>query len=198
MGYDIKGRMAELCTCQSICPCAVGLAPDGNVCEFSWVFQFDEGAVAGQDVSGLRMGMLGRLDGSVVDGTVRAAIFIDERASEDQEKALMQAFTGELGGPLADLASLVGEVAGIARVPIELDVEQGSGRFRIGAVAKGGMEALRDPSGAPARLTNFALAPLGHVDYPGLPTDFEVNADDLGFRFTPNSSSTFEFHHKVA
>lgn len=198
MAYDLKGRMAELCTCQSVCPCVMALAPDNNVCEFSWVFQLDEGTVGAVDVSGLRLGVLGRLNGSVVDGSARAAIFVDDRASEDQEAAILAAFTGQLGGPLADIASLISEVVTVTRAAIEMDVDQGTGRFQIGDRAKGGMESLRGASGAPSKLTDFVLAPLGHVDYPGLPTDFEISAADLGFSFTPNSSSSFEFHHVVA
>lgn len=198
MGYNLKGRMAELCTCQSVCPCVMALAPDNNVCEFSWVFQLDEGTVGTVEVSGLRLGVLGRLDGSPVDGSARAAIFVDDRASDEQEAAILQAFTGELGGPLADIASLISEVVTVTRAAIDLEVDKGTGRFQIGDRAKGGMESLRGADGEPSKVVDFALAPLGHVDYPGLPTDFEINAADLGFTFRPNSSSSFEFHHVVA
>jgi predicted metal-binding membrane protein len=38
---------------------------------------------------------------------------VDERATPEQRDLLLGAFTGKLGGPLADLAQLVGSVKGV-------------------------------------------------------------------------------------
>jgi hypothetical protein len=198
MGYELQGRMAEVCTCQTFCPCVAGLDPDGNVCEFSWVFHFDAGEVNGVDVGDLNFGIIGRLDGGVSNGSVRAAVYVDERSSESQHQALMAAFTGELGGPLADLASLIGEVVAVERVPIEFDVHQGTGRFSTGDVMRAEMDAHRSPAGDPTTMHDFALTPLGSTLYAGRPTAFELHAEDIGFSFVPNSATQFEFHHVVA
>lgn len=198
MGYELKGRMAEVCTCQTFCPCTAGLDPDNGVCEFSWVFHFDQGTISGVDVGDMNFGVVGRLDGSPANGTVRAAIYLDERTTDAQQEAIMAAFTGQLGGPLADLASLIGEVVTTERVAIEYDVNEGSGTFRTGDVARGEIEALRAPSGAPTKMTDFALAPLGATAYAGTPTAWNLNAGDIGFDFKPNSATQFEFHHIVA
>jgi len=199
MGYELEGRMAEVCTCETFCPCAAGLDPDGQVCEFSWVFHFDRGMIDGTEVSDLNLGIIGRLDGGVSsNGTVRAAIYVDERASDAQEQAIMAAFTGQLGGPLADLASLIGEVVSTTRVLIEYDVDKGTGSFRTGDVVSGRMDALRSPDGLPTTMSDFALAPLGSNLYAGTPADFTLDAADIGFDFEPNSATQFEFHHVVA
>lgn len=198
MGYELQGRMAEVCTCASFCPCVAGLAPDGNVCEFNWVFHFDAGTIEGTDVSDLNLGIIGRLDGSPVDGTVRAAVFIDDRSSDEQQEAVLAAFTGQLGGPLADLASLIGEVAGTERVAIEFDVDQGSGSFRVGEYSKGRIDAYTGPDGSPTTMRDFALAPLGSTSYASAATEFEIDAGVYGFDFEPNSGTQFEFHHVVA
>lgn len=198
MGYELEGRMAEVCTCQTFCPCVAGLDPDGQVCEFSWVFHFDRGMVDGTDVGDLNLGIIGRLDGGVSNGTVRAAIYVDERATGEQEAAIMAAFTGQLGGPLADLASLIGEVVTTERVAIEYDVDKGSGTFRTGDVARGRIEAHRNPDGLPTTMSDFALAPLGNKLYAATAAEFELNGADIGFDFRPNSGTQFEFHHVVA
>ena len=198
MGYELEGRMAEVCTCETFCPCVAGLDPDGRVCEFSWVFHFDRGTVDGTDVTDLSLGIVGRLDGGVSDGTVRAAIYVDERASDAQEAGIMAAFTGQLGGPLADLASLIGEVVTTQRVLIEYDVDKGSGSFRTGDVVSGRIEAHRNAEGLPTTMSDFALSPLGSKLYAGMPTEFALDADDIGFRFEPKSATQFEFHHVVA
>ena len=41
-------------------------------------------------------------------------------------------FTGKLGGPVADVAALIGEVVGVERVPITFTVQQGKGTLIIG------------------------------------------------------------------
>lgn len=30
MGYELTGRMAEVCSCKSLCPCSVGEDPDSG------------------------------------------------------------------------------------------------------------------------------------------------------------------------
>jgi hypothetical protein len=188
--------MAEVCTCMTYCPCTAGLEPDGGICEFNWVFHIDRGTINGVDVGGLNLGFIGRLDGSPVDGTVRAAVFVDDTADDAQHDALLAAWTGQAGGPLADLAALVGEVVAVERVSIDFDVTQGSGSFRTGDVAKAEIAALRGASGNPTTLTDFALAGvLGSPAYPGLPTAFRLEAAQYGFDFSPNSSEQFEFHY---
>lgn len=199
MGYELEGRMAEACTCKTFCPCTAGMEPDGGACEFSWVFHFDAGQIEGVDVAGLSMGMLGHLDGAPgVPETVRLAVFVDDLASEDQEQVLLGAFTGKFGGPLAELAGLVGEVVTVERAVIDFDVAEGSGSFAIGELARGEIEALRSPSGVPTTTRDFALSPLGSTAYASLPTSFELRAAHHGFTFVPKSATQFEFHHVVA
>lgn len=199
MGYELQGRMAEVCSCKTFCPCTAGQPPDNDRCSFNWVFHFDEGEINGVDVAGQNVAFVGVLEGSVVDGTVRAAVFIDETASSDQETVMLDAFTGKAGGPLADLASLVGEVVAVQRRPIEFDVHQGTGRFGTVGVFAAEIEGLRSPDGQPTRLTNFALSPvLGATAYPALPTHHELHAAEHGFDFTVNSGELFEFHYQAA
>ena len=45
------------------------------------------------------------------------------RSSDQQHEALLAAFAGDLGGPLADLAGLVDEVVAVERVPITHEAE---------------------------------------------------------------------------
>ena len=198
MGYELEGRMAEMCTCNTFCPCVAGLSPDGDVCEFSWVFHMDRGTIEGVDVSDLNMAMLGRLDGSPADGTARVAVFVDDRSTDEQQNALLAAFTGQLGGPLADVAALISEVVGPERVQIEFDVDKGTGTFRTGDFARGRIDAHQSPSGLPTAIHDFALAPLGSTAYASAATEFHLDAAEIGFDFSPNSGTQFEFHHVVA
>jgi hypothetical protein len=199
MGYELIGRMTEVCTCEALCPCWAAQDPDGGACAFNWVFDFDSGTVDGEDVTGLRMAFFGSFEGNPLSGDVRLAVFVDDRATEQQQAALLRAFTGELGGPLGDLASLVGEVVTVERVPIEVDLTDGTGHFRVGNLASARTEGFKDPSGKSMVMTDMPLSPvLGSPGHPGTPTEHEVSAPELGFKFKGASSIQTRFHYAAA
>jgi hypothetical protein len=84
--------------------------------------------IEGVDVSGITLAMLAHIPGNILQGNWRVMAYMDEKATEDQEEALLNVFTGKLGGPIADMANLVGEAVGVERVPITTAVEGGRGR----------------------------------------------------------------------
>ena len=47
--------------------------------------------------------------------------------NDEQYEALLDAFQGRLGGPLADLAGLISDRVAQYRVPIEYSIEGGNG-----------------------------------------------------------------------
>ncbi len=59
-------------------------------------------------------------------------MFIDERADDEQADKLGKVFSGQIGGPMAGLAPLVGEVLGIERAAIELTDEGLRHSVRVG------------------------------------------------------------------
>jgi hypothetical protein len=65
----------------------------------------------------------------------KAAIFVDDGATDEQQGELLKVFTGQMGGAIADLAGLIGEVVSVERVPITFTVDGGQGRLKIGAIA---------------------------------------------------------------
>jgi hypothetical protein len=56
----------------------------------------------------------------MTDGNWKLGMFVDENASDEQMEKLTAVFGGQLGGPMAGLAPLVGEMLGVERVPIEV------------------------------------------------------------------------------
>ena len=72
--------------------------------------------------------MIGHIPGNILAGNWRIVVFLDEDATDEQQQALLDVWTGKLGGPIADLAQLVGEVVAVERVPITFTVKGGRGR----------------------------------------------------------------------
>ena len=135
--YEVEGRLLEVCTCNVLCPCWVGEDPDGDgTCDSILGWYVDRGTVQGVDVSDRCLCVSVHIPGNVLAGNWKAAVLVDDRCSEEQQRALLVVFTGQLGGAVADLAALIGEVVAVERVPITFDVVDGKGHIRIGDVAE--------------------------------------------------------------
>jgi hypothetical protein len=61
-------------------------------------------------------------------------VFIDAKATDEQFDKLLQVFTGQVGGPMAALAPLVGEVLGVERASIDVVDDGVQHTVRIGDV----------------------------------------------------------------
>ena len=145
--YELEGRLLEVCTCEVICPCWVGMDPDGGTCDSALGWHIDHGTIQGVDVSGLTIALSVHIPGNVLKGNWRALVYVDDQATQAQQDALLAVFTGKLGGPIADLASLIGEVVGLERVPITFTVEGGKGTLGIGQNVQAELVPLTGPTG---------------------------------------------------
>jgi hypothetical protein len=133
MAYDLKGTRLEACSCGVACPCWVGEDPDGGSCDALFAYHFERGTIGGVDVSGLTVVVVTQITGNnLIPGGWRIVVLVDQRASDAQLDAIVAAYSGRLGGPLADLAALVGEVVAVERAPVDHDTGDGSGMLRVG------------------------------------------------------------------
>lgn len=108
MAYDLSGALLEGCTCNILCPCWVGEDPDNGTCQSIMAWHFDSGAIYGVDVAGLTFAGVMDIPGNVLAGNWRAQVYMDDKSTPQQEEALLNLFTGKLGGPVADLVKLIG------------------------------------------------------------------------------------------
>ena len=79
---------------------------------------------------------------------MKVGLIIDERADEAQTAAIAAIATGEAGGPMANLAPLVGEVAGIEKSSIDFTGEGLNLAARAGAFVDQeivGIASMADP-----------------------------------------------------
>ena len=127
MSYNLEGSLLEVCDCDVLCPCWIGEDPDNGTCQSALAYQIDQGTIDGVDVSGLTCAIAAFIPGNVLAGNFRVVRYVDDRASAEQEAALLAAFRGEKGGPLADLAQLVGEEVAARRAPITFTVDARQG-----------------------------------------------------------------------
>jgi hypothetical protein len=161
MAYHLEGRLLEVCNCRVLCPCWIGEDPDNGTCDTIVGWHFDKGQIEGVDVGGATIVAVAHIPGNILKGNWRAAIYISDNASKAQEDALLKVYTGKLGGPVADLVSLIGEVVSVERAPITFDVHGGKGTIKIGDVAYAELEPYTGATGGATTLidTVFSTVP---------------------------------------
>jgi len=121
VSWNLKGSYAETCSCDLMCPCNFSLDHGAtyDFCRATLVFNIRSGEVEGTDVSGLKACVIIDTPKVMTDGNWRVGMFVDESASDEQFDKLTAVFGGQLGGPMAGIAPLVGEMLGAERAPIE-------------------------------------------------------------------------------
>ena len=161
MAYRLEGRLLEVCDCRVLCPCWIGEDADNGTCNTIIAWHFDKGTIDGIDVSGVTLAAVAHVPGNILQGNWRAAIFVDDRATKAQEEALLKVYTGQAGGPIADLAKLIGEVVSVERAPITFTVQGGKGTLKIGKDYLAELEPYVSATGATTTLadTVFSTVP---------------------------------------
>jgi hypothetical protein len=197
MAYQLEGRLLEVCTCNILCPCWVGEDPDGGTCDGLFAWHFDQGSVNGTDVTGRTFGWIGHIPGNILDGNWRIVVFIDEDATDEQQQALLDVWTGKLGGPIADLAQLVGEVITVERVPIEFTVEGVQGTVKFGDSASAKLEPYKGATGESTTLndTIFTTIP-GSPAYVGKAEHYRVELPQHGFEIDLHDHNAVQGHFR--
>jgi len=136
MAWKLKGSYIETCSCDLICPCNATFDHGAtyDYCRVTLVFDIREGDVDGTDIAGLKVAAIADTPKVMTEGNWRLGVFVDENASDEQMDKLVKVFTGQLGGPMAGLAPLVGEVLGVERAAIEVQDDGVRHSVKVGDV----------------------------------------------------------------
>jgi hypothetical protein len=197
--YDLQGSLLEACSCGVLCPCWIGEDPDGGACDAFVAYHFDAGNVKGVDIGGLALVNVVRIPGNVLTpGSWKIAMFIDERATDDQFNGLVDAYSGKLGGPLADLAGLVGEVLDVRRAPITHEVRDGTGALAIGDFVSAEMAPYHAADGSTTTLrdTVFSTVP-GSPAYVSKASKHTVNLPQYGMVWSFEGRNAIQSDYRI-
>jgi len=181
MPYQLEGELLEVCTCKVICPCWVGEDPDGGACDGVVAYHLNKGTVNGVDVSGRTFVLLAHIPGNVLKGNWKVVVYVDDRATPQQQEALLSAFTGKLGGPLADQAQLVGQVLAVERAPITFQMDKGKGTIKIAAAVEAEITPFQGATG-PTTLRDSIFSNIaGSPAYVGKAPRYRASVPQHGF-----------------
>lgn len=199
MAYKLEGNLLEVCTCNILCPCWVGEDPDFGTCEGTLAWKITKGEVNGVDVSGLTIAVLANIPGNILQGNWKAVVYVDEKASEQQRQALLDVYTGKLGGPVADLVKLIGEVVAVEVVPILAEVEAGKGFLKIGSEIDAEMEPFTGATGTVTTLSDTAFSTIpGSPAYVSKSPKYRAKRADLGIDVNLQGHNAVQGHFLLA
>jgi hypothetical protein len=121
MSWNLNGSYVETCSCELMCPCNLSFDHGAtyDFCRVTLVFNIREGAVDGTDIAGCKVALVADTPKVMTDGNWRVGVFVDA-ASDAQFEHLVQVFSGQVGGPMAGLAPLIGEMLGVERAAIDV------------------------------------------------------------------------------
>jgi hypothetical protein len=165
MAWNLKGSYIETCSCDLMCPCNFSFDHGAvyDYCRVTLVFNVNEGNVDGTDIGGHTVAIVADTPKVMTDGNWRVGVFVDDRTSDDQFDKLVQVFSGQLGGPMAALSPLIGELLGAERAAIEVENDGLVHRVRIGDAIDFEIEDIVPfgvETGEPVRLTGM-FHPVG-------------------------------------
>jgi hypothetical protein len=134
MSWRLTGNYVETCSCELMCPCNLSFDHGAtyDFCRATLAFDIRDGDIEGTDISGRRVVLIADTPKVMTQGNWRLGVYIDDEAGEEQFDKLVKVFGGQLGGPMAALAPLVGEIVGIERAAIEVNDDGLRHSVRVG------------------------------------------------------------------
>lgn len=117
--WQFSGDYFENCNCDVVCPCLFSTQapftarPTQGACDVAFGFHIDSGKYGDVSLDGLNVAMMAHTPGPMAEGNWSVALYLDERADEQQRQALQAIFSGAGGGVMGGFAPLIGSVLGI-------------------------------------------------------------------------------------
>ena len=197
MAWNLTGSYSETCSCELMCPCNTSLDHGAtyDFCRVILAFNIRAGAVDGTDIGGRKVVLVAETPKVMTEGNWRVGVYIDDGATDEQFDKLVQVFGGQLGGPMAGLAPLIGEMLGVQRATIDLTDDgllhsvrvDDTIDFEIEDIVPFGVE-----TGEPARLTGI-FHPAGSTLTAAEATRSRINAFGIEYEGKTGLSSAFSW-----
>jgi hypothetical protein len=171
--WRIKGDHAGTCNCDWACPCQFNANPDKGNCEAFLVWEIREGHFGDTSLNGVRFGFAVHWPGAIHEGNGTRQVVTDERASDEQRKALEELATGKHGGPYFEIFAWVcpnDRPPTLAKIDLDVDRDKRRGSFRIAGLGEGQIAPIVNPE----------IGPDEHRVRIDLPDGFEYKIAEIG------------------
>ena len=183
--WTLAGEYFESCNCEILCPCLLlGARPTEGHCDVVLAFHIEKGQYGNVDLSGLNAVQALTTPGVMSAGGGTLAVYVDDRATEEQRAALEAIFTGAAGGPPSLFGPMVAKLLPTKSAPIRFAAE---GKKRTVSIANVGEVTVEAITGAGRQVvwmenighpysTKLAVAKGGSSHY----KDHQLSFDNSG------------------
>lgn len=178
--WKLSGEYFESCNCDYVCPCitsAMTKSTHGD-CTFAMAFHIDRGNYGATSVDNLNFVVIGHTPGTMDQGNWSVGLIVDERATPEQQQAIVAMASGQAGGPMAGLSPLIGNFLGVEVKPIQFRGSEGSWSVSVpdyldeaveGTTGLSGKQMFLENTGHPANgRLGLARATRSHLNAFGL------------------------------
>jgi hypothetical protein len=184
MSWSIQGEYMENCSCDVLCPCitsSMAGPADTERCLVPLAMHIEKGEKDGVSLDGLNAVLVVDAPQVMGEGGWRVAVYLDERADEQQQAALGEILSGAAGGPPEMLAGLIGEQLGVRVVPINYTSEDNRKRVEVPGIMDFEIEPMRNPETNEVIEVTNTIHPMGS----NLPIaqSLKGHFDDFGLSF---------------
>jgi hypothetical protein len=190
MGWSLSGSYIESCNCEAACPCVFLGPPTEGECTVLLAWHVDRGTFDGLSLDGLSVALAVHTPGHMAHTKWDAAVYVDANASAEQEAALVKIFAGQAGGHPAVLASFVGKVLGVKKLPIQFAQKGKSFTLELENVAELSGEAIAGAGGADVQISGHPLCVA-----PGFPATVgrskQLTYKDFGMSWNLSQKNAF-------
>jgi hypothetical protein len=113
--WQVSGNYIETCSCDFLCPCItsnLAKQPSKGHCDAALVYHIERGRYGSVTLDDLSFAVILHAPGVMMEGNMSVGVITDERASAEQQEALVAIASGQAGGPMAGLGPLVSTFLG--------------------------------------------------------------------------------------
>lgn len=132
--WSLKGELILNCNCTVFCPCVVSLGkhpPTEGHCQTWGGIRIDKGKFGKTDLSGLNVALIIEIPERMARGNWTVALWIDERATDAQFKALETILSGKGKGSTNIFSIVVGTYLGAERAPVTYETDGQKRRLTV-------------------------------------------------------------------
>ena len=184
--WTIEADYLQACNCDYGCPCEFEAPPTQGFCHGTGIWNINKGNYGNVSLDGLALGFALDSPAALHLGNITMALFIDEKANEDQRESLVQIASGQAGGmPFEIIAQLVTNLSGPHFVPFEVNINGRNSSGRMGEAVSMAFEPIKNPvTGEPEGIrieheTGFLFKGADVVSA----TECRVSIGDLNFSY---------------
>ncbi len=160
--WKVTGNYFESCTCDNVCPCLLLNDPTVGSCTALLGWRIDKGHYGDVDLGGMKVSVWLHAPGNLLKGNWRAALYIDDHASNAQFKALKALWSGEGGGHLGVIASLISDLISVKKAHISIMDTPERKHLVVEGVGENDISPIKGEDGKDIVLAHTPLAVAPH------------------------------------